>query len=219
METTTDLADTPLADLLTRARELALAEDPEAAHETLWETVEALRGPHAGEEVFEAALGWSGDAEPQVRALGRDVLGQFAAGSDGVGAYAERSVPHLVEALDDLDPTALGCAVVALGHLHHWRPWDAAPVAALATRDEASLRFDVAHALCAAVGEGSKIALETLLTVMDDADEEVRDWATFGVAESGVDDDRIREALFARPHDAHEDTRLEAIKGLASRDR
>ena len=71
METTTDLADTPLADLLTRARELALAEDPEAAHETLWETVEALRGPHAGEEVFEAALGWSGDAEPQVRALGR----------------------------------------------------------------------------------------------------------------------------------------------------
>src|SRR5687768_18575105 len=53
---------------------------------------------------------------------------------------------------------------------------------------------------------------------MSDADEDVRNWATFGLG-SMIDDDspQIREALLARISDAHDETRGEALVGLALR--
>jgi HEAT repeat protein len=53
---------------------------------------------------------------------------------------------------------------------------------------------------------------------MQDRDEDVRDWATFGLGVLGnTDSDKIREALLQRLTDSDEDVREEALVGLGKR--
>jgi HEAT repeat protein len=59
---------------------------------------------------------------------------------------------------------------------------------------------------------------ETLLRLTQDTDEDVRDWATFGLGVLGnTDSDEIREALVRRLNDSDEDVREEAMVGLGKR--
>jgi HEAT repeat protein len=60
-------------------------------------------------------------------------------------------------------------------------------------------------------------SLATLRELSRDPDSDVRDWATFGLAQSDTDDADTREALFARIDDSDADTRAEAMYGLAKR--
>ena len=59
--------------------------------------------------------------------------------------------------------------------------------------------------------------LEALRRLTADADSDVRDWATFGLAASDATDASTVRALAARTDDADDDTRAEAIFGLARR--
>jgi HEAT repeat protein len=53
---------------------------------------------------------------------------------------------------------------------------------------------------------------------MKDADEEVRDWATFGLGVQGdLDSAEIRDALFQQLSDSNEDVREEAMAALGKR--
>lgn len=63
------------------------------------------------------------------------------------------------------------------------------------------------------------LAVKTLIGLSQDQDDDVRDWATFGLY-LGLDKqpfirEDIREALFANIDDAHDLTRYEALQGLA----
>jgi HEAT repeat protein len=60
-------------------------------------------------------------------------------------------------------------------------------------------------------------SLSTMRELTRDTDSEVRDWATFGLAQSDADDAATRQALFARIDDLDDDTRAEAMYGLAKR--
>jgi HEAT repeat protein len=60
--------------------------------------------------------------------------------------------------------------------------------------------------------------IETLIVLSRDRNEEVRDWATFGLgSQCEADTDLVRAALFERVNDEHFDTRSEALMGLARR--
>ncbi len=59
---------------------------------------------------------------------------------------------------------------------------------------------------------------KALLRLMTDNDEDVRDWATFGLGScSEVDCDEVRNALLERVSDSFADVRYEALVGLGKR--
>jgi hypothetical protein len=82
------------------------------------------------------------------------------------------------------------------------------------------VRRAVAQALPSVLGEASPDeTVSALLALSGDLDDEVRDWACFalGTQLCEVDDPVIRDALAVRLDDPHDDTRCEALLGLARR--
>jgi HEAT repeat protein len=152
-----------------------------------------------------------GSGKAKERELGADLLGQVATvDRNASGRIAEMLLPRL-EA--EGDPSALQAVGVALGHAGDIRARRA--LLGLADHPDASVRFAVAFAL-PSVGLDDE-ALAALRRLSRDSDDNVRDWATFGLAESEADDAQTRDALAERADDPDDDTRAEGIFGLARR--
>ena len=78
---------------------------------------------------------------------------------------------------------------------------------------------DVRYSLVSALSiiENSK-AIETLIKLSEDKFSAIRNWATFGIGTlSEENNERILNALWKRTEDKHQETKLEAIVGLANR--
>jgi HEAT repeats len=151
------------------------------------------------------------------RCLGADVLGQLGAADGATPAespFASAAARVLLRLLEEDDePAVLSSAAIGLGHLRDERA--IAPLATLASHASAEVRRAVVHGL---MGHEDDRAVNAMLLLTDDSDPTVRDWATFAL---GVQIDRdtpeVREALAARLGDDDENTRNEAIRGLAVR--
>jgi HEAT repeat protein len=90
----------------------------------------------------------------------------------------------------------------------------------VAGHDDARVRRAVAQALPSVLGDADPAdAVRVLIRLSVDTDEDVRDWACFalGTQLSEVDSPQVRDALLARLGDPHDDTRCEALLGLARR--
>ena len=110
-------------------------------------------------------------------------------------------------------PEGLPDVLSALGGL---REGALAPrIARLAEHDDPEVRLVVAQVL-GELPDDSAATVEALVLLSHDPVEEVRSWATFGLAGDrlnrtpGVDD-----ALLARLADPSEEVRVEAVRGLA----
>jgi HEAT repeat protein len=77
-------------------------------------------------------------------------------------------------------------------------------------------RFAVAYSLAELNDE---IAIETKIALSKDSNEDVRDWATFnlhlGLDAERINKQEIKDAFYDRLNDQNEETRYEAIVGLA----
>ncbi len=78
---------------------------------------------------------------------------------------------------------------------------------------------DVRYSLVSALsGIEHPKAIETLIELSEDRYSSIRNWATFGIGTlSEENNDRIINALWKRTKDKHQETKLEAIIGLANR--
>jgi HEAT repeat protein len=79
---------------------------------------------------------------------------------------------------------------------------------------------DIRYSLVSALStiENPK-AIETLIELSEDKLSSIRNWATFGIGTlSEENNDRIINALWKRTKDKHQETKLEAIVGLANRE-
>jgi len=86
---------------------------------------------------------------------------------------------------------------------------------ALRDHPDPRLRRAVAFGL---FGLDDDLAVSTLIDLSRDVEAEVRDWATFGLGtQLERDDALLRSALLARIDDADDNTRAEALRGLAGR--
>jgi HEAT repeat protein len=78
---------------------------------------------------------------------------------------------------------------------------------------------EVRHAVVLALtGHDHPTAVRWLIELTRDSDAHVRDWATFALgSQTDLDTDELRNALAARLDDSDDDTRAEALIGLAQR--
>lgn len=180
-----------------------------------WEAVRSLQRLGT-RQVFDKAVEWTESPEPLVRARGLDVIAQLGK----TVAHPSNSFPQesydvamkIVQREQEVRP--LDSAISALGHIRD--PRAVAPVAAFHSHPSEEIRFTVAFAL--GCFPNDPLSVQTLLTLMEDADADVRDWATFGLGVLGDQDSaEIREAMFRRLSDTHVDAREEALVGFAKR--
>jgi HEAT repeat protein len=180
-----------------------------------WSAVHALRIVGT-REVFDKAAAWCESERPLLRARGADVLAQL--GNSGVehprNAFPEESYSAVVAMIQkEPDSQPLAAGIHALGHLNNSA--GVSLIAAFRSHPSPEVRSSVAFALWCFANEPLSVA--ALLTLTEDTESDVRDWATFGLAQCDADSLEIRDALVRRLTDSDEDTREEAMSGLAKR--
>ncbi|MDQ1709844.1 MAG: hypothetical protein QOG49_1229 [Frankiaceae bacterium] len=212
-ETDEDLVD----DLITRAVDAyrQLAEDGDI--DPIWPLLgqAAALPDHALTRAAE--LGRSDDARE--RAVAGLLVGSVTNGREH-GPWQERAIGICEDILrDETDPDVVWAVAHALGYQHGERAGRL--LIPLAAHEDSDVRFKVAMGLPSAFDEDSPddAIIDALIELTRDEDEDVRDWATFGLGTvlASVDTPELRAALWARTDDEHADTRNEALAGLAYR--
>jgi HEAT repeat protein len=178
-----------------------------------WNAVRVLR-LRGTPEIFELAKGHAESEDGMACARALDVLAQLGAGKpDSERPYLSESISIALQHLEDKRPLVVHSAAWALAHLRG----DAATSALIALKrhPDSGVRLAVANGLGGCL---QPEALETMIQLMDDDADDVRDWATFGLgSQCSQDSQEIRAALRKRLGDPFEDARDEALWGLAQR--
>lgn len=181
-------------------------EDEEAA----WDAVEALHR-RGDRDVLENARKLLEARDAPERRLGANILGQLGVPER---TFPGESVTLLLSRLErEPDPGVLSAIGIALGHLED--PRAVKPLAALKDHPDAEVRYGVVFGL---LGHEEEEAVRTLIELSRDEDADVRNWATFGLgSQLEADGPEIRRALAERILDEDDETRGEALLGLALR--
>ena len=163
-------------------------------------------------EVLDAAFQLCGSPRPNERRLGVDILGQLGVPERTFPKEGCAIVLSMLQKEEDPEVlTSLGLAA--------WRLCDARaidPVIRLSKHSNSDVRWSAACALPS--WEDDDRAITTLIGLTSDSDDDVRDWATFGLgSQMERDTPEIRDALLRRTSDEDDDTRGEALVGLAVR--
>ena len=237
-----EIRSLPTTALLARALELSREEEakfregfyekesPEERDRRRLEITELQRHCYeldrrATDDVFEQAMAWTKSADPVERELAAYLLsraGEMAEASDGNKrrrtAFFARAESVLEAMLDEEDPYVLTTVVSAFSY--NSTPEPVLRRVDVLTHDSADVKVVLTSVLGDGILGGIDVAscVQHLLRLMEDVDDDVRDWATFHLGElSDEDSEEIRAAFVRRLTDSHEDTRKEAIMGLARR--
>ncbi|MBA4150883.1 MAG: HEAT repeat domain-containing protein [Verrucomicrobia bacterium] len=186
------------------------SDDDESA-ERYWDAVRVLRC-RADQEVMNTAEEWLTGDEPAKRIVAADVLSQVSYGDEGQGEAAAHLLGKALETETDVE--VIASLIYALGHTPH--PPSCECLLQFQNHPSEDLRHALAYAL--PQYEENSAAIAALILLSGDADDEVRDWATFGLgSQIELDTVEIRDALGARLKDIDKETRYEAMVGLARR--
>lgn len=183
--------------------------------ESAWEAIHTLRRLGT-REVFDKAASWCASPDPLLRSRGIDVLAQLGNTAEHPTNSFIRESYSLISGLllREQNDLPLSAAISALGHLENS---DAVPlVASFHSHPNPEVRFSVAFSL--GCFPNQDLSVEILLELVEDSDNEVRDWAVFVLGVLGDrDSPAIREALYRCLNDLDEDVREEAMVGLGKR--
>lgn len=164
----------------------------------------------ADPSILATCAAWAASQQPSVREASANVLAQLGYGE--AYPFAQRSQPILEGLLADPETGVVSAALIALGHL---RVGDLPLITGHAKQSNADVRLAVVHAL---LSRDEPLAQHTLIELSRDIRTDVRDWATFALGSIGkTDSPEIRDALAARLVDEDNETRGEALIGLAAR--
>ena len=159
---------------------------------------------------FHKCAAWAESPEPERREAAADILGQLGYSQDY--PFAQQSVPIIERLLADSDEEVLASALAAC---HYLGILDASVLVPFAAHSDQSVRFAAMQAL---TGRSDPVSTGGLIALTRDSDNDVRNWATFGLGQmTDADNPDIREALLARVGDDDPEIRGEALVGLAKR--
>jgi len=193
---------TPSRVVAARYRKFIHAEDHDADL--------ALLSYRGGEEEFQIGSEYCASDDPDDRIVGADILAQLGWGDQ---TFRDESIRLLISLLNDPDPRVIHSAAIALGHR---KAEEAIPsLLHLATSADPLVRYGVAYSLC---GHEDARAIDGLIRLASNEDRDVRNWAVFGLgSQIDADSPEIRQALRAAVDDPDDETRGEALVGLAKR--
>lgn len=184
--------------------------DDDALSDPYWQPVWILHA-RTDPSVMAVAARLLASGSVRARALAADILAQVAVGDD---ARRTRAADLLLPAFGrETANEALISMAFAFGHLGGE---GAIPrLVVLSRHPDRSLRHAVAYGLA---GSDDASAIAALIVLSGDPDDDVRDWATFALArQTAISTPAMRDALAVRLEDPHDDTRAEALVGLALR--
>jgi HEAT repeat protein len=180
-----------------------------------WKAVYAL-GRIGTRKVLEKGATWCRSDNPLARARGASVLALLGETAEHPSRHFPEEAYAVVADLvqRETQPEPLASALSALGYLNN-------PLAVPIIIEFAShVNTDVRYAVACALGYFSHDprSVTSLLKLMEDTDEDIRDWATFGLGSQGnADSEEIRDAFIERLGDPFEDVRGEAMASLGKR--
>lgn len=159
---------------------------------------------------FDLAKELTNSIEPIFRKIGADILGQLDITRKN---FQNESVDILIHLLTDPIEDVIKSTAIALGHR---RSYIAIPsLMALVNHPNAEIRYSVAFGLSCLQNID---AIQGLITLSRDQDDDTRNWATFGLGnQCEMDLPEIRKALHDRITDPVPEIRGEALIGLAER--
>ncbi|WP_336205738.1 ankyrin repeat domain-containing protein [Nonomuraea sp. LPB2021202275-12-8] len=210
LEEATDVF-TPVDRLVARA--LAHRDVDEDA-ETWWAVADTL-AKRSDDETYEALAQLCLSEDAREREFGVDAIAQFGF-TDDDKPYLDRTLPLLQKmTTTEGNPQVLRSVLAGLGHQGDAR---ALPqVLDIIGRPGHKRTMTDAIALADVLPPDHAGGLALLVDMTRDAEDEVRDWATAGLAGLEADTPEIREALAARLDDSDLRTVAEATRGLARR--
>ncbi|MEU0567513.1 ankyrin repeat domain-containing protein [Nonomuraea sp. NPDC005983] len=202
---------TPVDQLVARA---VAHRDTDEDAETWWIVADTLV-KRADDETYEALSDLCLSEDAREREFGVDAIAQFGFAEDAK-PYLERTLPLLQKmATTEGNPQVLRSVLSALGHQGDHR---ALPqVLDIIGRPGHKRTMTDAIALADVLPPDHEEGLALLIAMTEDESDEVRDWATAGLAGLDLDTPLVRETLAARLDDADLRTVAEATRGLAAR--
>lgn len=175
-----------------------------------WNFIKALH-KSGTRKTFESAKKLCESDLPFEVDLGASVLGQL--GYPDMPFRAETTSLLLEISKTETDLEALQSITFALGRMHE--PAAIRRLLELKDHESEAVRYAVVHGLLTGTEEPG---IQALIELSRDPDEDVRNWATFGLgSQIETDTSEIRDALFDRLSEEDREIRGEALVGLALR--
>ena len=201
-----------------------LAAIPDQDSAERWTLIRALQ-QRADRPALAAALEAAASPDPLRAAAGVDVLAQFGVTADSGGPFRGERLAAVLAVADragsgggEASAGLLASALIALGHLKDGKAQ--LPLLRSLSHSDPWVRYAVAFALplVTDAADPAPDVVAALVTLTTDADDEVRNWAVFGLGRLlDADTSQIRTALAARLDDPDPGTAEEALLGLAKR--
>lgn len=180
---------------------------------TYWDNIIILR-QRPNENIFNLAKSLLISKDANSRIVGIDVLAQLG---NSPRPFYKETIKLFFDLLKiEIDPKVLKSLLFAIGHNNdNLSKNQIKKLSDLKSTENILIKEGLVFSL---LGVNDKNAIETLIKLSKDSTYFIRDWATFGLGtQIEEDNEDIRNALFARVYDKHQETKLEAIAGLAIR--
>ncbi len=178
-----------------------------------WDILSVLR-KRPSEDLFVKCAELIKSNNPKIRKIGIDILAQL-------GLPPRPFLKETLKIYFDLfevetDPDVLMSLLYSIGHNNDkLNNEQIEKICSFIDIENSRVKEGLVSAL---LGIDNLNAIETLIKLSSDKLSHIRNWATFGLGtQIERNDTPIREALWERVNDKHQETKLEAIVGLAKR--
>jgi len=180
---------------------------------TYWDNIRELRS-RANSNVFNVCVKLIKSSRPKERIIGIDILAQLGLTPRPFFKESRKIFFEILKKEKNLK--VLLSVLYAIGHNNEKLKSDeVALLVSFKNNTDEGVREGLVFAL---LSVDNKLAIDTLIHLSTDKVSHIRDWATFGIGSQIERNNKfIREALWLRVDDLNQETKLEAIVGLAKR--